>query len=111
MIASPTLTSAAATIIIKKTNIWAFVATDGSRAPAPAMCILEKATNNKFTELSISSIHIKTMIELRLVSAPTMPMQNNATDKIMYHFISMLIILHTVQRLPYLMQAQRKKYP
>ena len=110
IIASPTLTSAAATIIIKKTKIWALVATDGSITPTSAMCILENATNNKLTELSINSMHIKTIIELRLVSAPIMPMQNNATDKNIYAPVSILIVLHITQYLQCLMQALLKKY-
>lgn len=110
IIASPTLTSAAATIIIKKTKSWALVATDGSVTPTPAMCILENATNNKLTELSISSMHIKTMIELRLVSAPIMPMQNNTTDKNIYQLVSILIVLHITQYLQCLTQALLKKY-
>lgn len=81
MIANPTLTSAAATIIIKNTKIWAPEAIDPPKELAPAICIFENAINKRFTELSISSIHIKTIIELRRVSAPMMPIQNNATDK------------------------------
>ena len=97
MIASPTLTSAAATIMMKKTNICALVAIEALKAFTPAMCILENAISNKFTEFSISSMHIKTMIELRLVNAPIMPMQNKATDKNMYHLISIIITLDTNQ--------------
>ena len=93
MIANPTLTSAAATIIIKKTNIWELIAPKAAGPPA-AICILEKATNNKFTEFSISSMHIKTIIELRRVSAPTTPMQNKAIDKNIYHLISIYIFVY-----------------
>jgi hypothetical protein len=81
MIANPTLTSAAATIIIKNTKICAPEAIDAPYALADAMCIFENAINNRFTELSMSSMHIKTTIELRRVSAPIIPIQNNATDK------------------------------
>lgn len=95
MIANPTLTSAAATIIIKKTKICALLAIDGPNAFALAKCIFEKATNNKFTEFNISSMHINTMIELRLVRAPITPIQNKATDKNIYHLISITTILHT----------------
>ena len=110
MIARPTLTSAAATIIIKKTNICALDAIEKLNAFMPAICILEKATSIKFTEFSINSMHIKTMIELRLVSAPMIPMQNNASDKNIYHLISMITILHTNQFLQNLMQERLKKY-
>ena len=81
MIASPTLTSAAATIIIKNTKICEPEAKDPLNVLPADMCIFENAINSKFTELSISSMHIKTMIELRRVSAPMIPIQNNATDK------------------------------
>jgi len=74
------------------------------------MCIFENATNSKFTEFNINSMHIKTMIELRLVSAPTMPMQNNANDKNIYHLISMITILRINLILQYLMQELLKKY-
>lgn len=86
--ANPTLTSAAATIIIKKTKICALVAIAGPKALTGVRCIFEKATSNKFTEFSINSIHIKTMIELRLVSAPIIPIQNKTNDKKIYHLIS-----------------------
>ena len=97
MIASPTLTSAAATIIIKKTKIWALVAMEAPKAFTPAICIFENAINNKLTEFNISSIHMKTTIELRLVNAPIIPIQNNATDKNIYHLISIIITLQIDQ--------------
>jgi hypothetical protein len=37
--------------------------------------ILENATINKFTALSINSTHIKMMMALRLINTPMMPMQ------------------------------------
>ena len=74
------------------------------------MCIFENATNNKFTEFSINSMHIKTIIEFRRVSAPIMPMQNNAKDKNIYHLISMITILHINQFLQCWMQELLKKY-
>lgn len=81
IIANPTLTSAAATIMIKNTKICAPEAIAPLNAFADAMCILENAINKRFTELSMSSMHINTMMELRRVSAPIIPIQNNATDK------------------------------
>ncbi len=110
IIASPTLTSAAATIIIKKTKIWALVAIVVAKAFGTARCIFEKATSKRFTEFSINSMHIKTIIEFRLVSAPMIPIQNKIKDKNMYHLISITTILHTTQVLPYLMRALVKKY-
>lgn len=110
IIASPTLTSAAATIMMKKTKIWALVAIVAPNAFTGARCIFEKAISKRFTEFSINSMHMKTMIELRLVSAPIIPMQNKINDKKMYHLISITTILHTNQFLQYLMQDLLKKY-
>ena len=77
MIAKPTLTSAAATTIIKKTNNCASVPAVTAALLRPSViCILENATSNKLTELSISSIHIKIIIALRRVKTPVTPMQN-----------------------------------
>ena len=90
MIANPTLTSAAATIIMKKTKICALVAIVPEKAFREAKCILENATNKRLTEFSINSMHIKTIIEFRRVSAPIIPIQNSANDKNMYHFISII---------------------
>jgi hypothetical protein len=42
---------------------------------------LEKATNKRFTALSISSIHIKTIIALRRVNTPITPMLNSVKHK------------------------------
>lgn len=110
MIANPTLTSAAATIIIKKTKICALVAIEVAKAFGAAICIFEKAISKRFTEFSINSMHIKTMIEFRRVRAPMMPIQNKANDKNIYHLISITTILHTNQRLPNWMQALLKIY-
>ena len=91
MIASPTLTSAAATTIIKNTKTCASLTTDGFIcATADAACIFENATINKLTAFSINSMHINMMIELRRVSTPTIPVQNKATAKPMYHLISII---------------------
>jgi hypothetical protein len=83
MIAKPTVTSAAATTMIKNTKSWASVPTVVAWFSAYAFkwCILENATNNKFTAFSINSMHMKMMIALRLVNTPTMPMAKSATDK------------------------------
>src|SRR5690349_3125233 len=70
MIASPTAASAAATVMTKKTNTW---------PPTPYTC--EKATKVRFTALSISSTHMKTMIALRRVSTPTTPIVNSTAEK------------------------------
>ncbi len=110
MIASPTLTSAAATIMMKKTKICALVAIEALKAFTPARCIFENAINSKFTELSINSMHMKTMIELRRVNAPIIPMQKRAKDKNRYHLISIITTLHINQFLPYLKQELLKKY-
>ena len=71
IIAKPTATSAAATTIIKNTNIWADAST----------YIFEKATNNKFTAFSISSMHMKMIMALRRIKVPMIPMQNKAMLK------------------------------
>lgn len=62
--ASPTATSAAATAMMKNTNTW----------PAASPLYAENADNNKFTELSMSSIDMNTMIALRLKRTPNTPM-------------------------------------
>ena len=95
---------------IKKTKICALVAIVVPKALAPARCIFENATNSRLTELSINSIHIKTIIELRLVSAPIMPMQNNANDKNKYHLISIITTLHISLFLQCWKQGLLKKY-
>ena len=84
IIASPTLTSAAATTMIKNTKIWASLAKVADAfATALMACILEKATNNKFTALSINSTHMKIIIALRRIKTPITPIVNNATDNAM----------------------------
>ena len=90
IIANPILTSAAATIIIKKTKTCALVAIVPAKAFKEAKCILENATNKRLTEFNINSMHIKTIIEFLLVSAPIIPIQNNVNDKNMYHLISII---------------------
>ena len=83
MIASPTLTSAAATTIIKKTNNCPSVPFDGTLAGLARnaeLCNLEKATNSKFTALSINSMHIKMMMAFLRVNTPTIPIQNKAIE-------------------------------
>jgi hypothetical protein len=71
MIANPTATSAAATTILKNTNICA----EGS------LYILENATSSKFTAFSISSMHMNMIIALRRMSVPMIPMLNKARLK------------------------------
>jgi NO-binding membrane sensor protein with MHYT domain len=39
--------------------------------------IFEKETSSKLTALSISSMHMKMMIALRLINAPITPIENN----------------------------------
>ena len=79
--ANPTLTSAAATTMIKNTKICASIPACGLVAPSAWNCIFEKATSNRFTEFNISSTHMKIIMAFRRVSTPATPMQNNATDK------------------------------
>jgi hypothetical protein len=81
IMASPTLTSAAATTMIKKTKICPSIPAFGFVAASACWCIFEKATSNRFTAFSISSMHMKIMIALRRVSTPATPIQNNATDR------------------------------
>src|SRR3954462_11116662 len=70
MIASPTAASAAATVMTKNTKT----------CPAtPYTCA--KATNVRFTALSISSTHMKTMIAARRVRTPTKPIVNRTALK------------------------------
>jgi len=70
MIARPTTTSAAATIITKKAP------TCPSREP----CTWEKVTKAKFAALSINSTDIKATKALRLVRKPTMPIANKIAE-------------------------------
>jgi hypothetical protein len=53
----------------------------GEAANAAPLCIFEKATNNKFTAFNINSMHINTIMALRLVSTPTTPMLNKVKQK------------------------------
>src|SRR5258705_11055224 len=69
-LAHPTPARAAATVITKYPK------------PAPAApYTCAKATNVRFTALSISSTHMKTMIALRRVSTPTTPIMNRTALK------------------------------
>src|SRR5512142_299584 len=70
MIASPTAASAAATVITKNTNTW---------PAAPYACA--NATNVRFTALSMSSTHMKTMMALRRISTPNTPIVNRTAEK------------------------------
>lgn len=67
MMASPTATSAAATTIMKNTNSCAFASPN----------ILEKATSSKFTELSMSSMHMKMIMAFLRMSVPMMPIEKS----------------------------------
>ena len=55
--ASPIAASAAATVMMKKTNIM----------PSIELSVFPAAMKLKFTPFSISSMHMKTMIAFRLV--------------------------------------------
>ena len=68
----PTATSAAATAIIKKTIT----------CPPASLCITLNAAKSRFTAFSISSIHIRIMMALRLISTPITPIQNKMPDSI-----------------------------
>ena len=69
--ASPTATSAAATTIIKKTNI----------CEEASFYSFEKATISKLTALSINSIHMKMIIAFLRIRVPIIPMENKARLK------------------------------
>lgn len=71
IIAKPIAASAAATVIIKNTNIWPLILPKNE----------ENATNTKFTEFSINSIHMKTIIALRLIKTPITPMENSKSAR------------------------------
>src|SRR5713101_8758445 len=75
MIPRPTAASAAATVITIKTNNW----------PETSRKKLEKATNVRFTALSISSIHMNMEITLRLISTPTTPIVKSTAESARYH--------------------------
>lgn len=72
IIANPTAASAAATDIIKNTNICPF------KFPKNE----EKVTKTRLTELSISSMHMKTTIAFLLVRTPITPIENNRSANI-----------------------------
>jgi len=44
------------------------------------LCILEKATSNRFTALSINSTYIKMIIAFLRVNTPTTPIQNKTIE-------------------------------
>src|SRR5947207_7147948 len=75
MIPKPTAASAAATVITIKTN----------NCPVTSRKKLEKATNVRFTALSISSMHMNIEITLRLIITPTTPIVNSTADSARYH--------------------------
>ncbi len=111
MIARPTLTSAAATIMIKNTNICASLANVGDAfAAALAACMLENATIKRFTAFSISSTHMKTMIAFLRISTPAIPMVNNVSDNAMYALISIIIISRRHRFPCWTMPLRLKKY-
>src|SRR4029453_6292996 len=70
MMASPTATSAAATVITKNTMIW----------PCAPPCARPKATNARFAAFSISSIDMKMTSGLRRTRTPTTPIVNRIAD-------------------------------
>lgn len=76
IIARPTAASAAATVITIKTNI--------------CPCILprneENATNVRFIELSINSMHIKIIIAFLRTKTPITPVMNKIAATIKYKF-------------------------
>jgi hypothetical protein len=89
MIARPTVTSAAATTIIKNTKICASLANVGKAfATGLAACIFENATRSRLTEFNISSMHINMIMALRRTSTPVTPMANRTNDKAIYALIS-----------------------
>lgn len=71
--ANPTATSAAATTIIKNTNI----------CPLPSPLYAENAASSKFTEFSINSTQPKITIAFFLSNTPRTPKQNNRELKTM----------------------------
>src|SRR5487761_2494037 len=70
MIARPTAASAAATVMTRKTKTC-----------PPAPYSRANAMNVRFTELRISSTHMKRMMALRRVSTPTTPIANSTAEK------------------------------
>ena len=55
-----------------------------------AECIFEKATSKRLTAFNIISIHMNTMIALRRINTPMIPMVNNVSDNAMYAVISII---------------------
>ena len=68
-IARPTAASAAAIVITMMTKTW-----------PPTPCILAKATNERFTALSMSSTHMNRMMAFRRVSTPTTPIAKRIAE-------------------------------
>ena len=69
--ARPTATSAAATVMMKKTKICPFMAAYWR----------EKATKARLAAFSISSMDMKTTMALRRISTPSAPMMNKIADR------------------------------
>lgn len=69
--ARPTATSAAATAMIKNTKT----------CPPASPLYDENAVNNKLTEFSINSTDMKTMMALRLIRTPIIPIQKMAKQR------------------------------
>src|SRR4051812_505951 len=74
MIASPTTTSAAATTMTKNAMIW----------PSTVPFARAKVTSVRFTELSISSMHMNTTMALRRTRTPTAPIVNRIAASTRY---------------------------
>jgi hypothetical protein len=72
IIARPIAASAAATVIMKNTNTCPF------KFPKNE----ENVTNIRLTEFSISSIHIKTIMALRLNKTPITPIENKRSASV-----------------------------
>src|SRR5579875_3767757 len=70
MIASPTTTSAAATVMTK----------NAITCPSTSPLIREKVTSERLTALSISSTDMNTTIALRRTRTPTAPIVNSAAE-------------------------------
>lgn len=69
--AKPTATSAAATAMMKNTNT----------CPDASPLYDENAVSSKFTEFSINSTDINTIIAFLLMRTPVMPTQNIARQR------------------------------
>ena len=75
MMPRPTTTSAAATTSTKNTAVW----------PSMLPTVLDRATKQRLTALSISSMHINITSGLRRTSTPTAPMPNSTAPSTRYH--------------------------